>query len=289
MKNSPLLTKLVDCGYQIQIKQGRLSVLFATGYPRELSKEEQARLVDEIASLVPVTLLSYQGYRTGLYPVSSTQKCAGLYMTLSIAGQPQKDAYSLFNIEATYTRTTAKHKAGEALPKGQFRAKPRSKFTNLWRACGFSLPDGGKTSAFHSRMGKLLAVIMTGTESREKPGRFHDLTPACISHETIKTAYRAERKQPPAPIQHLSNAQSKPNKSLRAAPKEIAQAQQMRALETDSGTGETSTEKGQQVEANNNPYKAMKEGYRVFRPEQPPANDQSIDDWLADYDSAPWA
>jgi len=188
MTATPYLGKLLQSGYKVQIEQGRLSVLFLTGNPRELSKEERARLVVEITGLLSIPLLTYQGYKTGLYSVSDNIKKATLYMMLEVAGKPQENAYSLFNVETNYTRTTAKHKKGDPLPSGQFRVKNRSKFTGLWLACGLPLPDGGKLSAFHRYMGKLSGLLLTGQQDPKKPEKYNGLSPVTISHETIMTA-----------------------------------------------------------------------------------------------------
>lgn len=213
MTAAPYLGMLLQFGSKVQIKQGRLSVLFAGGTPRELNKQERARLVGEITGLLSIPLLTYQGYKTGLYSVSDNTRKASLYMMLEVAGKPQENAYSLFNVETNYTRTTARHKKGDPLPNGQFRVKNRSKFTGLWLACGLPLPDGGKLSAFHRYIGKLSGLLLTGEPSPDKPERYTALEPVTISHEALRALQQQAQALKPVPNLSLSCPQSVPNLS----------------------------------------------------------------------------
>ena len=63
MSKAPYLGRLLDCGYSVQIRQGCLTVHFATGNPKRMSKQEAAGLVDEIARLLPIPLLNYRKRR----------------------------------------------------------------------------------------------------------------------------------------------------------------------------------------------------------------------------------
>ena len=234
-----------------------------------------------------MALTNYQSYKTGLYSVNGGTKRPGLYLLLSVIGKPQQSAYCLFNAESSYNRNTAKHRAGDPLPKGQFRVKHGSKFTGLWLACGLPLPDGGKLSCFHRYMGKLSGIVLTGTPTPDKSERLATLTPATVNHSTIQAAYEQTKTTSSVPKLSLICPYDVPNMSLRAVPKETEPDQQSRALEADSGTGQNSANKGKQVKVNHNAFIAVKEGSLIPSNEQPPAPGNSdADDWLADYEAA---
>lgn len=286
--STPLrLEMLLNCGYTVKIFQGRILVYSVAKVLKELNQHEQIKLAEEIAPLLEIPLLTYQGHNVGLYSVNRSTKKSGLTMMMSIIGKPQDGAYCMFNVDTHYERNSTKHKAGDPLPKNHFRVARGSKFNGLWLACGLTLPDGGKRSCFHRYMGKLKGIIFTGNPTPSKPERFADLSPVTVDHATIQAAYRQRNTASSFPNLSLIRSHTAPKLALTVVPKESAPSQKPWASNSNVSTDQNSTNKGKQYKVNHNAYKAVKEGYlTIENKQQPQSANSEIDDWLADYDAA---
>lgn len=263
-----LVTKLLSRGDTVSIEQGRPIIQPASGkpVPVEWLIESTPDICRAILKASGLDAFEYVGYHTGQY---GKHKAPGVTLQLVsvITGEA---AYAIFNVELTRQRTTAKGLAGAALPKGQFRVGERSHFYKFWLSTGLEVPD--RMQRFYKRMGKLSGILFVGTLTND---RFDAQTiqPLDIAAERVRIAFLGHKQGTTrAQAGHKEDTSEGHNKT---AASQTAQGSQPISTARISNHGKTVI---------------SKQGNKVspINPLAPPKapQDQSIDEWLADYESA---
>ncbi len=166
-----------------------------------------------------------------------------------------EEAHLIFNVNLTYQRTRGNHKAGDPLPKNHFWAGKRSGFVKFWSMTGLEMPTS--LSRFHKRMGKLKTVLVSfkvginGKGINSTISMNQDINRTLKRHkEDIRKTLEKDIKKP-----------SKPNSE------KVLSSNQLRVSETTVKRNKVEGTKGNPL----SPSKLIPE-------------DQSRDDWLADYE-----
>ncbi len=263
-----LATKLLSRGDTVSIEQGRLIIQSASGkpVPVEWLIESTPEVCRAILKESGLDAFEYVSYHTGHY---GKHKAPGVTLQF-VSVVTGEAAYAIFNADLTRQRTTAKGVAGAALPKGQFRVGERSHFYKFWLSTGLEVPD--RMQRFYKRMGKLSAILFVGTLTNE---RFDTQTiqPLDIAAERVRIAFLGHKQSTArAQAEHKEDTSEGHNKT---AASRTAQRVQPFPTARVSNHGKTVISKqGNKVSAIN-----------PLTPPKAP-QDQSVDEWLADYESA---
>lgn len=155
-----LLRKLLARGDMVALIQGRLTITPASGkqLPVDWFAENRSKLIAESASMTGFLALEYLNYSVGNY---GPKRAGGvtLQFCCMVTGRLY---YAIFNADTKRSRTTKTGKAGEPLPKGQFRVGKQSAFNHFWKSTGLA---HNRLSDFHDYMGKLRGLVYTATIS----------------------------------------------------------------------------------------------------------------------------
>jgi len=163
LNNTPLLKKLCNKGDQINIINGRLSLLPLSKkeVPQSWLKQNENILISEIAELFSIDVYTYNCYSTGFYGKHKSEGVTLQFLNLATG----EEAFMIFNAHLLRTRSTSKHKAGELLPKGQFRVSKNMRFYKWWLSTKLKQPP--RLSSFHSYMGNLKQLFYTANVDRK--------------------------------------------------------------------------------------------------------------------------
>jgi len=234
--------------------------------PSEWLAKWRLNIFKQIALRMDVNIFQYLSFNTGKY---GRHKAAGINLRFDnlINGT---DAYVIFNVDLTRQRTTKQGMKGEPLPGKRFTVGGKSKFHTFWNNTGLKEPD--KRTKYSSCMGKLKSIIFTGVYDKGDLKRTrldkNSLLPLAVSHHEL---LRLIKNKP-----CTTDEQGVNNTCTTSMNKEIGASQQPRGLQPDSATGEN------------------KYGNKVIRKEVigKPKNvsvtpfDQTVDEWLMDYEEA---
>lgn len=273
------LSKLLHCGYYIQIKHGRLAVFNVTGQEVQLNQQQSESLLSDIAGLVDIPLAHYKFYTAGKFK----GRYEGINLQLKCLNMAPYDRFTLFNAELTYQRTSKKYgkKKGDSLPETQFTPRPESDFIKLWEAC--KIPKPASRTRFYERMGKLKDIILTGKIDPKNDAKLNKLSPFEISH--------AELEQFLAHSQRISSTQITHNDRITPAHKEPPKTYAIHALEPDFNYGGDSLrlkvirESGNKIlieehrDSEITPY--SEENKQAIKPQQ-----QTAHEWLEEYENS---
>ena len=260
----PTLTQLLTRGDALAVEKGRLTLTPASGrpVPADWLSAHSTDLIAQAASITEVTALEYTGYSVGHYG----PKLAGgvtLQFRCLTTGQ---ELFAIFNASTKRTRTTRHGCKGNPLPPGQFRVGKRSAFYHFWQSTGLA---AHRLSDFHDYMGKLRSLTFTGSLSKGERLDATTLRPLTISARAMRAL--VERNLPNTPP---TSSRQRPNKTPTSIPdKKTQQRQQPQGVQLKSTTGEP-----------NHGNKVIREHGYTGKPTPP--EEQSVDDWLADYESA---
>ncbi|UTW07873.1 hypothetical protein [Pseudomonas benzenivorans] len=267
---SELLHRLLAQGDSVSIERGQLVIHPASGkpVPANWMAQHNLTLTLQILSAVGVDAYLYRSHATGRY---GRHKQGGLTLQFqSVIGRA--DAYTIFNVELTRARDTAAGKKGSPLPAGQFRISKDYQLYHFWQATCLPMPR--RLSALHDYMGKLKGILFTASLTAYR-------TDARLDTRTLLAL------NIPAPVVRLAVlpdnsrtivGQGPDNSRTRTSDKEIAPTQQPCGLRSFSGTGENTH--GKTVIRNH--------GHTVAsfpQSSRKPPQEQTVDEWLADYDS----
>lgn len=263
-----LATKLLGRGDTVSIELGRLTIQPASGkpVPPEWISTHASQLCRSALISVGLDAFEYLGYSTGHYGKTRSAGITLRFISL-VTGQ---SAYAVFNADLTRQRNTVTAKAGALLPKGQFRIGKRSHFYKFWMGTGLPFPR--RLSAMHDYMGKLRSVLFTGSLSGERINA-GSLTPINLSAAQFRAAILPDN------IRTISG-QAPDNIRTTEPDNKTAQAQ------SPSGFAGISTACAQ----NHGKTVISKHGDKVSPitpiPTPKPPQEQTVDEWLADYGEA---
>lgn len=164
------------------IEQGCLVITPKSGRPVPadwLARNETA-ILSEVAAAFRINVFQYQGYSTGRY---GSHKAPGVLLNYAniISGQA---CAVIFNADLTRERSTKSGKAGDNLPKGQFRVSANYAFTQYWLKTGLALPR--YLSEFHECMGKLKAIYVTADTDSKGNIEKATLAPLAITFDSLQ-------------------------------------------------------------------------------------------------------
>lgn len=263
-----LVTKLLSRGDTVSIEQGRLIIKPASGkpVPVEWLTESTPDICRAILKASGLDAFEYIGYHTGHY---GKHKAPGVTLQF-VSVVTGEAAYAIFNVDLTRHRTTASGKAGSTLPVGQFRAGERSHFYKFWISTGLKTPDS--MQRFYKRMGKLSGILFVGTLANDRFDA-QSIQPLNIASERVRMAVLGHK-------EGISRAQGGHKEDISEGHNETATSHAPQGLQPFptacvSNHGKTVISKqGNKVSPINplTPRKAPQE--------------QTVDEWLADYESA---
>lgn len=260
-----LVGRLLARGDKVALIRGRLIITPASGNqpPASWMTAHHRQLIAEAASMAGLLALDYVRYSVGNY---GPKRAGGVTLQFRCMATAS-EYYAIFNAETKRSRTTKAGKAGEPLPKGQFRVGKQSAFVRFWESTG--LPYH-RLSDFHDYMGNLSGLIYTaeiadGDRLDAKSVRPLDISTALLLRQTG--------------LIHPDNSpttsrQAPDNIPTRFPDKESAQTQTPQRFQPFQGAGQKKC--GNTV--------IREHGYTVI-PTLPEY--QTNDEWLDDYQSAP--
>lgn len=260
-----LALKLLSRGDELSIVNGQLQIEPASGkqVPSEWVDAHARQLCREVLTLIGLDAFDYQSYSTGHY---GKTRSGGITIRFAsvISGRP---AYAIFNADLTRQRTTSAGKAGAALPKGQFRIGKRSHFYKFWLDTGLPFPR--RLASLHDYMGRLRAILLTAQVSGDRINA-GSLAPLNLSAAHFKAAVMPDNSR--------TIAGQVPNNSRTTEPdNEMSPALEERAFQPVPATCPDNYEN-----------KLTRRQVSKAMPSLPykPPSEQTVDDWLEDYDNA---
>ena len=164
MPSTPSVKDLLTRGDELEIVDGRLSIIAKSGFPipeKWLNLHED-KLVYELVNQMAIDVLVYESYSTGRY---GAQCYSGVNLQfLNILTDDSR--YAVFNVDLDRVKATKKGPVGSPLPSGQFRVAKRGRFYRFWLNANQPLPP--RLSSFHDYMGNLKGTLFTGIVGRDE-------------------------------------------------------------------------------------------------------------------------
>ncbi|MDB4002507.1 hypothetical protein N9449_07345 [Oceanospirillaceae bacterium] len=179
--------------------------------------------------------------------------------------------YCLFNAEVKYCRGV---KAGQLLPSKQFRVGRRSDFLKFWQRTGLDFPP--RLSSFHDYMGNLKPLFFTARIGKSERLEKKTLSLLSVSYDQIKDAYLGVLPDK----KHTAAIQNPDNTHTRLPYKEKDQSQSHQGLRRNEGAGDLNH--GTRLIGN----AVIRENVIPISITNKLPQDQTVDEWLADYDAA---
>lgn len=263
-----LVTKLLSRGDAVSIELGRLAIQSASGkpVPPEWINEHAPEVCRAILKASGLDAFEYVGYKTGHY---GKHKAPGVTLQF-VSVVTGESVYAIFNVDLTRQRTTLAGKAGDPLPSGQFRVGERSHFYKFWLGTGLQVPD--RMQRFHKCMGKLSGILFAGTLNSDRFDA-HTIRPVSLIAEQVRMTVLGHK-------QGTTRAQGGHKEGTRSGHKEMAEGH------TVSGFQPFTTA----CVSNHGKTVISKQGNKVSPinplPPRKPPQEQSVDEWLAEYESA---
>lgn len=264
-----LLGRLLARGDVVSIERGLLLVAPASGkpVPAVWLRDNSEVLIRQILSAIGQDAYRYQSYTTGHY---GPRRSAGLTLQFESV-MAAHESYAIFNVELTRARNAAGGKKGEPLPGHQFRPLPKSHLAKFWQSTGITLR---RLSAMADYMGRLTGLLFSASltpcrnDGRLDAGSLKALNVAAAS---IRRALDMDNLP-------TRGGQGSDNGRTNWADKDIAQGQQPYGLQPDMATG-----------ADCYGNKVIRECGNAGALQAIPIcklpQDQSVDEWLADFNS----
>jgi hypothetical protein len=164
MPSPPSAKDLLARGDELEIVDGRLNIIAASGLPvpEKWLKLHEAKLVYELVSQMAIDVLVYESYSTGRYGAKHHSGVNLQFINLLT----DDSRYAVFNVGLDRIKATKKGPIGSPLPSGQFRVTKRSRFYKFWLNANQPLPP--RLSSFHDYMGNLKGTLFTGTVVRDE-------------------------------------------------------------------------------------------------------------------------
>ena len=282
------IKSLLARGDYVAVEAGRLVITPKSGkpIPKAWAKQNTAALVADIAKLVGVDVFEYRGYATGHY---GDHKQGSLRLDYVNLVTDSKCA-AIINVMLTRERTRGNHKKGDPLPDKQFRVTKNHGFVALWGRLGLELPRS--LTEWHDHMGKLKPVYVVASLNEKSKLANDTITPFEISLSGIETLI-GKKSPDNSPI---ISRYAPDNCPIRTPDKETAQTQAPQGLQANLSTCANKYVLSKQVSACKesltsplpNPYSELdSRPFLAAQTKRP--QDQTVDEWLADYDVEPSA
>lgn len=258
--DAQLLRQLLERGDRVLIVKGRLCIEPASGIPvpSEWLRAHSSDLTREILKTTGEDAVFYESFSTGCY---GPRMAAGV--TLQFRTLYECDAYAIFNVGLTYVRGPRK---GKPLPGNQFRVGKRSHFHKFWQRCQLKTP---RLSRFADYMGNLEGIAFRASRSNERIDT-GTITPITVTAAQVERAFLPHNSR-------TESAQLSAKARTNASHNDSAQSHTLSGLQPILTAGNS-----------NHGNTVVREcGARGLpTPLDIPPQDQSPDEWLADYESA---
>jgi hypothetical protein len=180
------LTKsLLSKGDNIAVYQGQLIITPKSGKPVPsdwLSMNAQ-KIITEIAQQKGQSIFTYCYYKTGVY---NNGRSPGL-MVRFVDLLTGEDVYAMFNAELKRKRTSRNKKAGDPLPDGQFRIGNRSALYKLWIKTDLEIPR--RFAEWHKSMSKLIHVYFDAVRSTKDKLSNQSIMPLSLSFKDVRQLF----------------------------------------------------------------------------------------------------
>jgi hypothetical protein len=185
MPSTPSAKDLLTRGDELEIVDGRLNIIAASGLPipEAWLKLHEDKLVYELVSQMAIDVLVYESYSTGRYGAKHHSGVNLQFLNL-LTGDSR---YVVFNADLDRVKATKKGSIGSPLPKGQFRVGKLSRFYRFWLNANQSLPP--RLSSFHDYMGNLKGTLFTGTVGRDERLEKQSIKLLNITYVQISAAF----------------------------------------------------------------------------------------------------
>jgi len=176
---------LLQRGDSIALCQGQLIITPKSGepVPKDWLATNQTKILSEIAHQSNQSIFSYSYYQTGIY---NSGRSPGVMMKF-IDLLTGEDLYAIFNAQLKRQRTTKNKKAGDPLPEGQFHIGDRSALYMLWIKTELDVPR--RFSEWHKSMSKLRHVYFTADRSLGDKLANKSIQPLSLSSDEINQLF----------------------------------------------------------------------------------------------------
>jgi hypothetical protein len=272
------LPRLIERGDKVEIIKGRLYITPKSGLPipDQWLKEHEKTIVLDMANLTDQLYFTYAGYDCGYY---GQHKAGGLNIQLTNMDN-HKNSYTIFNVGLERQRNSKKAKAGARLPKGQFTLTIQHGFYKFWLATGLKIPDKRK-SRLWAHMGNLKPLHFTGSydpkDVKQEKVLTTTLIPLNVSYESLVKVTEFIHKPYTSHTQVVHSTYTNP------IHKETGLEHDIHGLQPNITTGLNNYGKRLKgKEVNGNPYTPR---IQSVKPIKKRPQDQSEEEWLADYDA----
>ncbi|MFR0690275.1 hypothetical protein ACLUTX_12825 [Enterobacterales bacterium AE_CKDN230030158-1A_HGKHYDSX7] len=267
------IRKLLNRGDEFSIEYGQLIVHPASGMnvPLDWYQEHSKAIIREILMALGMEAYEYISHKTGLY---GHHKAPGLTLQLRSAVKGE-DAYTIFNVSLTRSRSTKAGKKGAPLPTGHFRIGKKCHFYSFWQSTG--LPTPKRLAALHDYVGNLAGIWFVADQSEDRKGRLSSggIRPLSVSARDIHNAFLPDRSR-------TVLGQTPDNLQTKIPDKELAPSRRESGLQPESATSQNSH--GKTVIRRYGDKRSDTDKFNTTSPRihVDPKN-QTVDEWLEDY------
>lgn len=263
------LLSVVAARAYVALEHGRLIIKPASGksVPSEWLAQNKQALLAQIATLTNQPLYSYVGY-------STIAKPCGVAVRFAHIDKPVQ-AFVIYNAARRYQRGSKK---GKLRPQGHFGAGERSKFYSFWMRTGLPLPR--RLTVFHEVMGRLSQLYFTFDGELKASGDIEadkdSVQAANVSYETIKQALELQQffNKPSTTLQQVFNNELQQENTVRHTGQGLAEV---------SGTGAGKC--GNTLIRYHGNTGALPSPITDIEQFMKQPEEQTVDEWLAAYDS----
>ena len=132
------LARLIKDGCGVSVVNGEISVILHSEPHRAIDYNAE-KLINDIALITGVLVLKYEGRSVGEYQQASGKRAGGITLTFIAVGLGEL-FYAIFNVNTRRLRTTKTGRKGQPLPLGKFTVGGRAALPDLWRRLGLTNP-----------------------------------------------------------------------------------------------------------------------------------------------------
>lgn len=272
MAQNSLVGKLLSEGHEVFIKKGQVNIRPKSNcviFQDWLNNHKQ-QITAEISTQTGIPIFAFISHKVGNF--AKRKKGGGIAMQFKKIsnGEP---AYTIFNVNLNRKRKSKLGEAGSPFPEGQFGLTKDYDLYKLWGYTGLPIP---KPSCFHDRMGNLKKILFTGPITKGEKLTASLLRPVEITYQQILQAFEIHG----VPNNYQTSYGQLPDNYQTSPPyKQSSQNHLDQGFQPNSSTVEKY-------------YGISKQGSTGIRGSVISVNtlkrpqDQSIEEWLADYNNA---
>ncbi|MEP1384360.1 MAG: hypothetical protein ABJK64_11300 [Paraglaciecola sp.] len=285
---------LLQRGDNLALCQGQLIITPKSGepVPKDWLATNKTKIISEIAQQSQQSIYSYGYYQTGIYYDGRAPGIKVNFIDL-LTGEY---TYAAFNAELKRKRTTGNKKAGEPLPDGKFHVGTRSSFYMFWIKTSLDIPK--RLSEWNKSMSKLKDVYFIAESFKKGKLANKTLTPLSLSEADVYQLFGdnlaiSERQASDKTAIRTGDKKQRQEVAISTGDKDIYVDHTSNGLVPDSKCGVKQVRGGEgagnlSAGAANQEQSNQGITYNVvpLTPIKKAPEEQSVDEWLQDYDSA---